>query len=109
MNRKNRKQRDKLYALNPNCHWCGVRMNPPPHDKHRPKPDDCTVDHLYPVGHPDRKPGRGDVCRVLACHRCNQQRGIEWNRRLKAEKTKAPAEQSSCEGLRFVSIATCRK
>lgn len=75
-----RTQRNRLWAIDPHCHWCGkLTVLPRAHAPHEPRPmpemNWATIDHLHCRLHPDRlKPGDGQMRRVLACWSCNNQR-----------------------------------
>lgn len=76
-------RRDALWAIDPNCHWCGrATFVPSGIDGSAPAPLEATLDHLI-----SRGMGRkgSDLKRtVLACHQCNQARnsaemkGKDW-------------------------------
>lgn len=61
------------------CWWCHEVCDMPVRGpKHKPRPRDATLDHLF-----DRfDPARTDECRgerryVMACWQCNHDRGLE--------------------------------
>lgn len=80
-----RQCRKDLFNRDPHCHWCG-ELTVEPVDPLQP--NSATLDHLYSISDPRRtKKGRrrlgvskrNDTLYVLACHRCNQERGkIQW-------------------------------
>jgi hypothetical protein len=47
-------------------------------------PDMATLDHVYPRGSPMRALGKGRDRIVMACWACNNRRGIEHDRNLRA-------------------------
>jgi hypothetical protein len=57
------------------CCYCGIRMLLVKITPCMTPPDAaCTIEHVYPKGHPLRGTPNS---RKLACYRCNQDRGIE--------------------------------
>lgn len=82
MSKANGKQLRRFWDENPNCHWCGVlTIIMPQHlKKHGPVPDNAaTIDHLFSRLDPRRFRSHMTMERrhVLACRKCNNQRGAE--------------------------------
>ena len=77
------------------CFWCGCKMvRLEPQAKRKQFPDNaCTLDHLDDKFDPERgkKTGRR---RVLACRKCNQDRGRESERRAGIAELRRRAGQS---------------
>ena len=61
-----------LWRKDPRCFWCGrVTIYAT-----SGTPNAATLEHVYPRGHPRRAdPARHLPSTVLACYRCNQERG----------------------------------
>jgi hypothetical protein len=80
MNPSKKKRRDRLWHERAGmCHWCAVKtVLPPSGVMLRHHPDNlATIDHLDGRLSPDRGKHSGKERTVLACRRCNQQRGQE--------------------------------
>ena len=81
--------RERLMRENPHCCWCGVEViwyYIPGNAK--PLPDNfATLDHLYQEGDPKRikawKKGERQI--VLACNKCNHERGKKYEEVLKSK------------------------
>jgi HNH endonuclease len=58
----------------PHCHYCGCEVVY--YDNHggRLPPNFATIDHVYSRLTPGGRPIKGDT--VLACKKCNEERGI---------------------------------
>ena len=73
------RQRRRLHAADPRCHYCGVEtvLDPPVSWKATTFPQLATVEHLRPRTHPLRQEPMqvaNERRHVLACWRCNQDR-----------------------------------
>lgn len=70
------RMRIRLFRADPHCFWCGCAVElTAPHGT----PNLATVDHLYSRFHPERKAihnQRDRPLHVLACHACNNERGV---------------------------------
>jgi 5-methylcytosine-specific restriction endonuclease McrA len=67
------KRRAVMWWRDPCCFWCGrvTRLTKPQGDHSA-----ATVDHVYPRGHPRRRDPRKHLPSfVLACAKCNHERG----------------------------------
>jgi hypothetical protein len=74
----------RLHAHNPYCHWgCGTKTKITEGRTTPLADDEATLDHLYDRFDPRRKAPRapGEESTVLACYRCNHERGIESQKR----------------------------
>lgn len=71
-----KRQRLRLFKLDPHCHWCGIRLVYWEKKKGQPPLDSATIDHLRPKHHPQRhEPARDrEIRRVLSCWKCNNER-----------------------------------
>lgn len=72
-------RRDRLFRQHPYCHWCGVKLVMPkcgPRMKF-PLPDNAaTIDHRHGKLDPNRREDFApENWTVLACHKCNNERG----------------------------------
>lgn len=81
-----RRRAELFQQQNGSCYWCHEPMqlleSYPPNGKL--EADVCTLDHLFHRGHPDRTKLTHDISRyVAACWQCNQDRGLEFERRMK--------------------------
>ena len=76
MSRKSQKQRrERLFAEDPHCFWCGCELVPYPHGRGTVPPNAVTLDHVVSRLHPDRSKGkRGKERTVIACNFCNTRR-----------------------------------
>lgn len=81
VNNPNRRNREKLMAIDPHCHWCGIEVkdyNIKQMQRHGPPNDMATLDHIYTKLEWEKRmeaAKAGDQNRhVLACNRCNQKR-----------------------------------
>jgi hypothetical protein len=83
-NSKQRNRRNRLFAQNPVCHWCGV-LTSHPHEYgakaqnglwklQNPKYHMATLDHLDSKLNPNRGKRKGKKRTVLACIECNEYR-----------------------------------
>lgn len=73
-------ERQSLWLKNPYCHWCGKRTRLVFLKRGQTMPDDgATVDHVFNRLDPTRLSNQSTV---LACHKCNQDRGREDQRHL---------------------------
>ena len=85
-----RKTKLKLYKENPYCHWCGclTTLTNIKHIKGQPNPTMATVDHVLSKFDVRRwvehKPG--EIRKVLACFKCNNQRSADEQARLGKEE-----------------------
>lgn len=73
---KLRRRRTFLYwKQNGKCHYCEEIMWLGGYDEvlEKPVPSQCTLEHLYPRGHPLR--GKTSEATVAACWKCNNERG----------------------------------
>lgn len=60
----------------PRCSWCGQPTVLMDRKKGIPEPYEATLDHVYPQASYYRNSDRrGKYTQVLACYRCNQERG----------------------------------
>lgn len=75
------KRRVLLFKQDPHCYWCGVET----HEQNGMAMDNttATLDHLWAVGTLERKT---DSSSVLACNRCNLERGAMHSTRLNLRK-----------------------
>jgi len=78
--------RERLMRENPHCNWCGIEViwYYIPGDG-QPLPDNfATLDHLYQAKDPRRIEAfrKGERQIVLACSKCNFDRGKEYERKL---------------------------
>lgn len=82
--KQHREIRLKLFERNPDCYWCGVLtvwIQPQLHAKY---PDNmATLDHFRNRMDPLRCVVPEEPAYVLACHKCNIERGIIEHDRLK--------------------------
>ena len=88
-----RKNRNSLFNKQKGkCYWCKRDMRKTPREHHDPL--ECTLDHLYPRGHPLRSEQRIDGMRkhVAACRRCNEARGNDLNWKPSARDDVATAD-----------------
>lgn len=82
------RQRKRLHALNPRCHWCGVETVLPASAGDRLRKAfnarEATIDHLRSRLDPSRTiPATGGEQRhVLACKKCNGERAAAENAAL---------------------------
>lgn len=68
--RRQKQRRDKLFAADPKCFWCGVNLiEEEGHD------NSVTLDHLFGKLDPRRLDPRYKNETVLACYRCNKIHG----------------------------------
>lgn len=68
--------RRQLWAEDPKCHWCGIETQWP-EIKGGSLPDDAaTLDHLYTKYEMEKRKSEGNPF-VLACNKCNHDRGVE--------------------------------
>jgi hypothetical protein len=67
-----KRRREQLMRYDPHCHWCGCEVVYFEPQRRQKVPDNfATIDHVY-----SRMAGRPLQGRwVLACSRCNQERG----------------------------------
>jgi len=75
-----RRKRNKLFKNDPNCYWCGkltVNRDRKLEESSSTKDNDATVDHLYSKFQPERYRDGYKGIVVLACGKCNHERGIE--------------------------------
>jgi hypothetical protein len=88
MSKSLRKQRTRLWLINPYCYWCGVKtILPSKYWKGPTAPNVATIDHLRPRHHPlRREPAKNqEVRRVLSCFKCNNDRDREELAKLPRE------------------------
>jgi hypothetical protein len=66
-------RRRQLWNRDPRCFWCGRETD----IRTANAPDSATVEHIYHRGHPKRRQStrRHLPDTVLACRRCNNERG----------------------------------
>lgn len=87
--------RHRLHAKDPRCHWCKqvtVLIEAGPRHKHFPD-NAATVDHLFSRWHPDRqRPNDGRKRYVLACRKCNNERGAAEERAAGIEELRRRAK-----------------
>lgn len=91
MSTPNGNRRRNLWKADPHCHWCGIETVSLTHEETKgklPPLNMATLDHLHSRLDPARleavKPGE---CRtVLACWKCNHERGREEQKRLGLQK-----------------------
>lgn len=75
------RQRNRLWHINPNCHWCGCKTVLLPKEgrpRYEPMPKNAaTIDHLYHKWDQRRKRSHpvDEPRHVLACWACNGERG----------------------------------
>ena len=83
----NKKRVHKLWHKDPHCHWCGTETVLRQRDGFgRMHPTDATLDHLFPKYHPLKgKTIRGEEVTVLACYKCNNERGNTYMQEKKLE------------------------
>jgi len=81
---KRRARRLRFVEQDGLCWWCAkpmiwVDVVPMPTKETKPDPATCTLEHLYPKGHPRRGAMNGGFERrwVAACFKCNQSRGAD--------------------------------
>lgn len=83
--RRRRAQRTALFhEQNGRCFYCHDLMileDGVPGEHNNPRL--CTLEHLYPKGHPLR---RSNTAHAAACHECNAKRGREWSKKLTREQ-----------------------
>lgn len=94
-----KKRKIGLWTKDPHCHWCGQLTVIYDYESihHKPMPDNCaTLDHLRSRLNPSRyeKAGPNEERTVLACFRCNTDRGIQEEQAL----TKEELRQRSRDG-----------
>lgn len=77
-----KRKRDRLLLeQDGKCCYCKVRMLITPVEPGQRVPDaQCTFEHPYPKGHPQR--GAGGYRQMLACFHCNNKRGVEHGKQL---------------------------
>lgn len=90
---KDRKQRERLFREQGGlCYWCKVPMSQPSRgpDRHKRKnfaDNEATLDHLDSRLSPTRRQRcDGELRHVVACRRCNEQRGKEEQAALPREE-----------------------
>jgi hypothetical protein len=90
---KNTTHRLRLLATDPHCHWCGREVREYNVGEAIQPPDQATLDHLHPKGHPNRRPieTRADAT-VLSCFECNQRRNHQMQPLLKPRKQRIAQE-----------------
>lgn len=89
------RRREKLFARNPYCHWCGVKLVrvTGPKIKYFP-PNAATIDHLRSRLDPSRDGnGWGEIRTVLACRECNYKRGADEEKSLPIEVLRARSQR----------------
>lgn len=92
---KNKLIREKLMAIHPFCHWCGVEVIYFKVDemaKGGPPPNFATLDHLYTKWEPEKRYEafkKEDSSRhVLACYKCNKKRNDDFMKKLSKSAAK---------------------
>jgi 5-methylcytosine-specific restriction endonuclease McrA len=90
--------RQQLWNEDPHCYWCGVFTEEPIQNGGRLSDDTATLDHLYTRYEMEKRVSEGNPF-VLACNKCNHDRGeaatqaqpIEelWRRAGQLERMKA--------------------
>lgn len=84
-----KRRRDRLFELNPYCHWCGcLLIRPETIKKKETEPKNmATIDHLRDRLNPDRtKPNLDHKKRlVLSCKECNEEKGRDSEKTLPIE------------------------
>jgi hypothetical protein len=74
-----RKKREQLYSEDPHCHWCGTLTVQLKGHVSKPPENAATIDHLIHQWHDRRKQNKcapNEKRYVLACRKCNMQRGL---------------------------------
>ena len=92
MSNRIKRQRRRLYEQNPYCHWCQRKLQLIEKPGGKLPDDAATIDHLRSRYDPLRQvPATRNECRrVLACFRCNFERGrkeILENHNLQVNKS----------------------
>jgi len=73
--RKRRTRRRRMWGRDCRCFWCGIVTT----IKTVNLPNSATVEHIYPRSDPRRRDTRRHLPTfVLACSRCNGERGEKW-------------------------------
>ena len=90
------KQRKRLWEKDPHCHWCGRLtrlLDLGCQGSHQPD-DMATIDHLNSRFSKDRHaPCNGEIRRVIACYRCNHDRGAEEQAGIPVDELQRRARQ----------------
>lgn len=75
----NARKKWALWLQDPSCHWCG-RFTVPFLKPQKPRLDcEATLDHVYHKF--DSRRGNAENQVVLACNKCNEERGrADWAR-----------------------------
>lgn len=73
----NRENRERLWRIDPRCHWCALVTVPVPGDGKPLQHFHATLDHVYSA----QSERRDEV--VLACHGCNQKRAYIYGETFK--------------------------
>lgn len=101
-------QRRRFWLSDPRCHWCKRRtrlVNLGQHPKSIPH-DAATIDHLHSRLDPDR--GNGSGRHVLACWKCNNDRGAQEQREridiVRAKSGAYPVTHSHSAGAIFLEF-----
>jgi len=96
MRRSKRRRLENLWHTDPHCSHCGqltILVDP---QKDRPFYDnEATIDHVYSRLDPRRyvPKQKGEVRRILACRKCNGERGGEENRALSLRTRRRLAQE----------------
>ena len=78
------RRRINLLAADPHCYYCGTGVRYYPLAEGEVIPDDfATIEHVYTLNDGPRPP-RGE--QVLACYRCNQDKGVADQARAERER-----------------------
>ncbi len=107
MTEQQRKLRDALYAANPHCPQCGVKMIHPrevdasqkyPNGVLKHQPDNLvTLEHTLPRGksHDGNSPHRNKIL----CRKCNELNGTVHNQALQEKKKAKPVQTPKANGF----------
>jgi len=74
----NKRRKENLFREDPHCYWCGIEViNYPLADGERMPDNFATLDHLDTRLSGNRGVIKNQTRTVLACSKCNFDRGVE--------------------------------
>jgi hypothetical protein len=78
INTQQRKRRDRLFAEDPKCRFCGILMvHPSTVRVGSPPKNMLTLEHLNTRNSPEREVFTGQPTTTICCFRCNQKRSVQ--------------------------------
>lgn len=101
-----REARNRKWANDPHCHWCGkLTKLPPPRvrgKKHVQEHDWATLDHLVSRFEAEKRRNAkpGEKRWVLACFECNNRRAREEDKRIPIEELRRRSGRDPDTGRR---------